>query len=221
MLGVLLEVEGQLEERFRRNPGGRKYIRHHRLSRGDGAGLIQRDDLDTTGLLLRRRRLKQDAVSCALSAADHDGDRRCQTECARAGHHQHGDGPRNRKFHTLPGQHPGDEGQQRNEDHGRHKDTGHLIRDPGDRCLRRRRIRNHPDDLAERRVLSDAGRPRLQEAIRVDGRRRYAVPDGLIHRDALTGQGGFIDRTAALEDDTIHRDALARTYHEEIAGLHL
>ena len=31
MLGVLLEVEGQLEECFRRFPGGRKYIRHHRL----------------------------------------------------------------------------------------------------------------------------------------------------------------------------------------------
>ena len=46
-------------------------------------------------------------------------------------------------------------------------------------------------------------------------------PGCLVHRDALAGQGSFIDGAGALQHDAVHRDALARAHDEDVALLHL
>ena len=57
----------------------REDVGHLRLSAGDGAGFIQRNDLHIACFLQRFRIFEQDAVACADAVAHHDGDRRCQS----------------------------------------------------------------------------------------------------------------------------------------------
>jgi hypothetical protein len=40
----------------------------------------------------------------------------------------------------------------------------------------------------------------------------HLAPDGLVHREGLAGQHGFIDAGAPLDDDAIDRNLLAGMY---------
>ena len=48
-----------------------------------------------------------------------------------------------------------------------------------------------------------------------------AVADGLVHRNALACQRGFVHGAFAFQNHAVHRDVFARTNDEYVAALHL
>ncbi len=87
------------------------YRRHARLALGEGAGLVDDEDVDAGELFERLGVLDQDASVRAASAADHDRHRRRQTKRTRARDDQDGDGAeqRMREAWLRPPDAPGDE----------------------------------------------------------------------------------------------------------------
>ena len=73
---------------------------------GDGSGLVQNDCPDSAGFLQRGGGLEQDPAPRPDAAADHDGDRGCQSQCAGAADDQHGDAACQCEADILPDQHP-------------------------------------------------------------------------------------------------------------------
>ena len=72
MLAAALERGGQTQEALLRLPLGGDQIGHARLAGGDGAGLVECNDLDASRSLKRGGSLEQNALSGADAAADHD-----------------------------------------------------------------------------------------------------------------------------------------------------
>ena len=91
MLGLALQSDGCADQLDFRITFHRQHVRHNGLAGGDGAGLIQGDNLHPARILQRSSGFEQDAVLRAHAAAHHDGHRRRQAQGAGAGNHQHGD----------------------------------------------------------------------------------------------------------------------------------
>ena len=216
MLAFGLERDGGLQQLLLRHAGSGNEIRDLRLAGGDGAGLVECDDARPARMLKARGRLEKDAVLRAHAAADHDGHRRGQTQRARAADDEHGDAARQREGEFAPDEQPHDRRHDGDRDDRRDEHACDLVSRLGDRRLRRRRVGDHADDLAERGVLADACGLTAQEAGAVDRRGRHAVAGRLVDRDALTGQGGFVDGARAVQHDAVDRDALARADDEDI-----
>ena len=100
-----------------------EYIGDLRLSVGDGSGLVQCDGTHLSGLFQGYSRLEHDTVLCAHTAADHDRNRRGETQRARAADHQHGDSSRQRKSHRLSRKEPDHYRDKCDEEHCRHKNA--------------------------------------------------------------------------------------------------
>ena len=92
MLALVFQGKGQCQKAFFRISGSGDDVRHFRLSGGDGAGLVQCDDLNLSGALQGFARFEEDSVFGAQPVADHNGHRRRQPQRAGAGDHQNGDG---------------------------------------------------------------------------------------------------------------------------------
>ncbi len=218
VLAVCLQRIGKLQQAFLRKAVRGQNVRHFRLARGDRSGLIKRDDLHFAGGFQCFAGLEEDAGLCAHAVPDHDGDRCCQAERTGAGNNEHGDRARQRKADGLPRDQPADHHNDGDADDGRNEDAGYLIGDPGDRRFRRGGIRDHVDDLAERRVFPDAGRSRGDVAGLVDGRSTDLIAFGFVDRDGFACQCGFVDGRMSGQDDAIDRDGFAGLYGEDIAG---
>ena len=67
------------------------HVSHRWLTPGDRASLIEHNGLQPVGLLQGGAVLKQNTVFGAFPNADHDGSRRSQSHCTRAGNDQHCD----------------------------------------------------------------------------------------------------------------------------------
>ena len=217
MLAVLLQRIGEGKQRLLRHAVGGQDVGHLRLAAGDRAGLVQRHDFGLAGFLQRDGGLEQDAVPGAQAVADHDRHRRGQPQRARAADDQHGDAAGEGEADALTGQQPdgrrhGGDGNDRGDEH-----AGDPVGDLGDRSLGRGGVGDHLDDLGERRVLADARRLAAEEAGLVDRRGGHRVARGLVDRDALACQRGFVDRALALEHHAVHWNVFARMHDEDVA----
>ena len=125
------------------------------------------------------------------------------------------------KGEFTPDQQPHDRRHDGDRDDRRDEHARDLVGRLGDRRLRRRRVGDHADDLAERGVLADAGGFAAQEAGAVDRRGRHAVAGRLVDRDALTGEGGFVDGARAVQHGAVDRDALPGADDKDIAPFDL
>ena len=104
------------------------------------------------------------------------------------------------------------EGHDGNQQHDGHEHAGHLIdqtryRRPGSLCRA-----HHVDDVRQYRVPADAAGPEQETAGPVERAADHLVPGGLVHREWLAGQHGFIDAGAPFDDDPIDRNLLAGMY---------
>ena len=221
VLAPALERAGQAQQLALRHARGGAEVRHGRVAGGDGAGLVERDDLDAAGLLEGGGRLEEDAVFRAHAAADHDRHRGGEAERARAADDEHGDAARERVAHGAAEQQPDDERHERDAHDRRHEHAGHLVGDLRDRRLRGRRVADHLNDLREGRVLADARGAALEKARLVHRRGRDGRARRLVGRDALARERRLVDRARAGEHHAVDRDALARADDEDIALLHL
>ena len=158
---------------------------------------------------------------CAHAVADHYRNRRRKSEGAGAADNEHGYPAREREADAPAEQQPHNECDGRNGYDRRDEHTGDLI---GDLCNRRLGcggFADHFDDLAEGRILADAQCAAADIAGLVHGRGGDLISLGLVDGDTLACQCRFIDRAAALDDNAVNGDALARTHGENIVLLEL
>lgn len=118
-------------------------------------------------------------------------------------------------------QQPDDGGHDGNGDDRRDEEARHGVGDLGDRSLGGSGIADHLDDLSQRGILAHAGGLTAEEARLVGGGGADFVADGLVHRDALAGQGTLVDCTGAFQHHAVHRDILTGADHKDVALLHV
>ena len=221
VLAVRLDRGRDAHQLLLRNKAGEQHIGHARAALSDRAGLVEHDRVDVVQLLQRLRRAEQDAVFRALARADHDGDRRGQSERAGTADHQHRNADGQRKLRRRAAQQPDDRRRQRNEHDNRDKHARDAVRQPRNRRLGRRRLFDQPDDLRQRGVRADALRANLQKALAVDRRRDHLAAGRLFHRDGFARDRRFVHTRTALFHDAVHRHAVARPQHDQIARMQL
>ena len=221
MLALPFQRVGRGQKFLLRNAIHRNDVRDNRFSGCHRPGLVERDDLDLSGVLKRLGGLEQNAVLRPQSVAHHDRHRGCKPQRAGAGNHQYGDRSLQSSGRRCTGNYPSGHHQRCDTDHSRHKDTGNLVRDPGDRRLRRGGIAHHLDNLRESRVLAHPRRFRPDKAGLIDRSGADLIMHGLVHRNGFTRQRGFVDGRAPFHDHAVHRNRLARLHDENIARLYL
>ena len=220
MVAAALERQRQREQVSRLHTEG-FYVGYDRTSFGYGAGLIHNNCVYVVQILERLRRLEQHAVFRADTRADHDCDRRSQSQCARARDNQHRNRACERKARRFADQQPDDCRHERNTHNDRHKHACHLIRQLGDWRLGRACLLYQTDDLAQSRIVTDTRRFHDNIAALGHGCTDYGVANMLFDRHALAGDGAFIQIRAALGDLAVNRHGLTAAHDNEIANLYL
>ena len=221
VLALALQCGGKGEQFAFGHALGGQDVGDFGFTAGDGAGLIQRHDLGAACGFQRSGGLEQDAVLRAQTVAHHDGHGRCQAQRTGAADDQHRDAAGQRIAQFTAQQQPHDGGDHCNGDDGRHEETGHGIGDFCNGGLGGGGIADHLDDLGKGGVLAHAGGLALEEAGLVGGGSAHLVTLGLVHGDALAGEGALVHGAGAFQHDAVHGHVLARAHHEDVTLLHL
>ena len=221
MLALAFQRGGQGQQFGLGHAVGGQDVGDLRLTAGDGAGLVQRHDLGAAGSFQRSGSLEQDAVFGAHAVAHHDGHRRGKAQSTGAADDQHRDAAGQRIAQLTAQKQPDHGGDHCNADDRRHKEAGHGVGYLGDGSLGGGGIAHHPDDLGQGGVLTHTGGFAPQKAGLVGRGSAHLVPGGLVHRDALAGQGAFVHGAAAFQHDAVHRDVLTGAHHKDVALLYL
>ena len=221
MLALCFQRQGVFKQFPFRYATFRQNIGHTRFAGSDGAGLIQRHDLNASRFFQRSGGFEQNAVLGAQAAAHHDRYRRSQTQCAGAADDQHGNAPCQRIAYFFAKQQPDNGGNDGNSNDRRHENARNLIGDFGDGRFGRRSIRYHLNDLRKGGVLADPSGAAFQEARLIDRGGGHAVAGAFVRRDTLTGQRSFIHRAGSFQHHAVHRNAFARTNRKHVVLLYL
>jgi hypothetical protein len=139
-------------------------VREAHAAAGDGAGLVEHDRVDRPGGLEDLRAPDQQPELRAAARADEQRGRRGETERARAGDDEHGDGRREREGEVLAGADPEAERGDREADHDRHEHARDAVREALDRRLARLGVGDQARDLRQRGVGADPRRAHDQVA---------------------------------------------------------
>ena len=198
MLTLLLQAAGQRQKLLLTLCFCQDDIGHLRLAAGDGAGLIQCHNIHLARFLQGNRSLKHNAMLCAHAVAHHNGNRSRKPQCTRTADDQNGNAPGQRKAHALASQQPYNGCNDCNSNNSRYKHTGYPVGNLCDRRLGGSRITDHLDDLGQSRIFSDSDCLAADKAGLVYRCRGNTVTYGLIHRDALTGEGCLVHGTASF-----------------------
>ena len=217
MFALALERRGKAQKLVLGNAVRREKIGDLRLAGRDGAGLIEHNDLRAAGLFKRGRRFEENAVFRADAAADHNGDRRGKPKRARAADNEHRYAARERVSERLPDEQPDDNGNGCDADHRRHEYPRDLVGGLGDGRFRRGGVAHHADDLRERRILADAGRPAAQKAGLVDRTGAHLVVFRFVHGETFPRERRLVYGAHAGEHDAVHRDAVAGADEKNVA----
>ena len=153
MFALLLQGKCQAQKFLFLDTGSWDQICDLGLSRGDGAGFIQNDNLRFSGVFQGYSVLKKNAVLGAHSVAHHNGHRGGKAQSTRAGDHQHRDSAGQSKTDFLPQKQPDNGGKNGNGDDCRDKDARDFIRNLGNGRLGGRSITDHLNDLRKCGVL--------------------------------------------------------------------
>ena len=221
MLAFLFQRKRSGQQFLFADAGSGQNVGDLRRALRDGAGLVQRHDAGLAGLLQRYCRFEQDAVFRAHAVAHHDGHGGGKSQRAGAADDQHRNAPRQRKTGALSRQQPDNDRDGRNAHDGGHEHAGDPVRHLGDGGLGGGGVADHLNDLRQRGVLAHAGGLAAQESGLVQRSGGNGAAGGLVHRDALPGEAGFIHRAGALQNGSVHGDVLAGTHHKHIAFGHL
>ena len=158
----------------------------------------------------------------AATDADHHAHRRGESERARAGDDEHGDGVGDGVGEPRLGSpdEPGDERERGDRQHRRDKPRRDLVGQGLNRRAAALGLRHQVDDLREHGFAADALRPHHDAARRVHRAAEDFRADGLLHRNGLAGEHGFVNRSAAFHDFAVHRNLLAGSHAQQVARMH-
>ncbi len=202
-----------------RNP----QVRQLRLPLRHRPGLVQHHRIDPGHDLERSTLAKQRAHLRSLASADHDRRRRGKPHGTRTGNNQHAD--RGHKCiiegwrWTDP--QPCRERDCSDENDGRHKNTGDSIRELLNRGLAGLCLFDQPDDLRQHGIGANPGRTKRESTRLVDRATNDFRIAANLDRNRLTGHHRDIDVTAAIDDDTVDGNSLARSHPDEVVRDHL
>ncbi len=215
MLGLALDRHGQREQ-----PGGvlsvDKHIGDLRLTLGEGAGLVHYHRVDPGSSLQRGGVLEQHTALGAQPAADHDRGRCGQAKGVGAGDHHDGDGEQQRLGGGTSDSQPGQEGRRSGDQRDQYKPERGPVGEPLSGCLGVLCLPDQRDDLRERGLGADLGRPYPQRAGGVDGGADHLVAGRLVYRQALAGDHRLVDLAVAVLDHAVHRDLGAGSDQKQI-----
>ena len=157
-----------------------------------GAGLVQHDGVDASGLLEHLGARQQDSELRTTSGADHQRGRCRESERTGARDDQDRDrrGER-RQYRTVDP--PEDQCAKGNEHDGGNKDAGDPIGESLDLGLTRLRGLDHPGHLCQRGVGTDVGRTNHESTARIDRRADDVVVDGHLDGHGFACEHGHID----------------------------
>ena len=116
------------------------------------AGLVKRHYADAVGNLQGLCIFDQDAVFGRHPGTGHDGHRRGQAQCARAGNHQHRHCTDQSHLYRLASRQPAQQSQQRQHQHNRHKHGADLVYQTLNRRLGGLRVLHQADDVGQHRL---------------------------------------------------------------------
>ncbi len=221
MLARPFERGGKRQDHGLVEAGGRGDAGHRRFALGQRPRLVHHQRVDLLHALEGGSVLDEHAGRGSLADADHDRHRRRQTECARTGDDQHGDGDDQRvgAGRRRSPDRPGDEGDDRDADHRRDEPSGDGIGKTLDRRPAALRFRDHLHDAGQHRLASDLLGAHDQPAAAVDRAADQAVARTLLDRHRLAGDHQLVDHAATVHDDAIDGHALARPHPQAIADL--
>ena len=218
VLGRVLQRAGEAEYVFDGGAVGSDDVDERHLAGGDGAGLVEHDRVDSLGRLEHLGTLDEDPELCASTGADHERGGCGETERARAGDDQHGDGGGERSGGAVGRRGDEPESERR---HGEGDDDGHEdARDPVgeslDLCLAGLGVLDQAGDLGERSVGPDPGGAHDEAAAGVDGGAGDGVAGADFDRNRFAGEQRGVDGRGALDDDAVGGDLLAGSDDEQV-----
>ena len=181
-----------------------------------GAGLVEHHGGELHRPLEVLGAADEDACLRALADPDHERGRGGDPERAGTGNDQHRDEGKDR-LGQVPSHGPADEAGQRDEDDGGHEIGGNPVSDPLDLGRGRLGLLHQGDDLVERRLCPDPGRPELERTSGVEGAADYCVARALLDGDALTGQQLLVHRGGAVDDLTVGGDLLPGAHDDNVS----
>ncbi len=188
MLAVVLRTGDQAQHLTLVGAVAERDLDDLRLAARQRAGLVEHDGVQRRGLLQGDRVPEQDAALGAQSAADHDRGRRRQAERVRAGDDHDGDREQQRVLHVAAhGEVPDHESKRAAEQGDEDQPERGLVGEPLARRLGVLGLLDELDDLRERSVRADGGRPRALRPVPVDGGADQLVAARLLHGQALAG----------------------------------
>ena len=165
--------------------GHADHCHHLRRAVGQGAGLVEGDDLSLGQPLQGVALPDQEAVLRGVADGRHDGGGRGQHQGAGAEHHQDGDGP-----DDLAGDQPGEGRGAEGDDHDPGGPAVGETHDLGLAGVRRLHQADHPLDGA---VLAHLGSLHLKGAELVHRAAGDRVAHGLVHRQGFAGHHRLVD----------------------------
>ncbi|OIQ69916.1 hypothetical protein GALL_484770 [mine drainage metagenome] len=190
------------------------------LALGQRAGLVDDQRVNPCHPLQRLGVLDQHTRLRTAPGGGRNRNRSCQPQSTGTGDDQDRDRSGNRveKGRLGAEEEPANEGQQRHHHHGRHKDRRDLVGQALDRRARASGTRNHLDDLRQNSVGANLRSLHRKGAVLVDRAASHRVALGFFDRNRLACDHAFVDRGMAIDDDTIHRNAVAGPHAQLIAG---
>ena len=211
VIRALLERGGEPHERLRLHGAARADVRERGRAVRERAGLVKDDTVGLVSVFKLRAALEEDAVLRRAAGADHEPRRRGEAERARARDRQHVAAGEQRALEVARRNAPipDKERQRRRADDARHEPARDLVGKALHGCFLALGLPHDLDDLLEHGRLAqclgrDDGRAGAVEAAADD-----LVAGRLVHRHALAGEHGLVDRALAADDRAVDRHALA------------
>ncbi len=218
-----------------------KHVSHFRLPRGEGPRLVEDNDVHVSHHLDGGSLADEHAVFGPHAAADHQRRRSRQPQRTGAGddQHRHGgddgqgectqvrvdpgqEGPHlHQGLHRAGEEQPGDQRQRRNADDDGHEDRRHPVGELLNRHLGALRFLDQSDDLSQEGILTDAGRPDVQQPRLVDRRADDLIAGLLVDRHTLAGGHALVHGALAGDNDPIGGDFLAGPDDHRVTDLHV
>ena len=188
------------------------------LTQRQRPGFVEDDNLHGLRAFQRRRVTDQDAAAGGHAGADHDRGRRCESQRAGAGDHQHRHRIQNRHRGGRPGDDPCRQRHHRDDQHHGDEHRADPVRQTLNRRFRGLGVLHQPHDAGQQGLGANRRGFDDQVTVGIDGAGRDGIADRVIDRQAFARQHGCIDRAAALTDAAIDGDAFAGAHDDHVAA---
>ena len=193
-------------------------VTHHRLSERQRSGFVKDNHMGIVQILQCAGVFEKDPQFSRPSGANHDRNRRCQTQSAGAADDQHGDHRLDRMCQIPGKEQPQNKGKKGDPDHRRHKNPADPVCQAGDGRLAVRCFFHQFNDFGKGGFRADLFCLELQKSNRTDRTGKDLHPHDLANGNAFSGQGGLIQCGRTGEHCPIYGNGVAATDNYHISG---